>query len=75
MLGWNPSYSLCIAAIVLQTLADGTANPQEARSRPTIAKRIDNIFHLNERAQFVNQEFTWMSAGTPYVHPRIFHLP
>ncbi|KAJ7915239.1 hypothetical protein B0H13DRAFT_2324486 [Mycena leptocephala] len=68
MLGWNPSYWLCIAAIVLQTLADGTANPQEARSRPTISKRIyNNTFHLNERAQFVNQEFTWTAAGTPDV--------
>ncbi|KAJ7880650.1 hypothetical protein B0H13DRAFT_1891729 [Mycena leptocephala] len=68
MLGWNPSYWLCTAAIVLQTLADGTANPQEARSRPTIAKCIYNItFHLNERAQFVNQEFTLTAAGTPDV--------
>ncbi|KAJ7887733.1 hypothetical protein B0H13DRAFT_2342331 [Mycena leptocephala] len=63
MLGWNPSYSLCIAASVLQTLAAGTANPQEAR---TIAKRIDNItFPLDERAQFVAQRFTWASAGSP----------
>ncbi|KAJ7930402.1 hypothetical protein B0H13DRAFT_1858809 [Mycena leptocephala] len=61
MLGWNPSRSLCIAAIVLQTLADSTANtanPQKARSHRATAKRVDNsTFPLDERAQFVNQKF------------------
>ncbi|KAJ7865995.1 hypothetical protein B0H14DRAFT_3442553 [Mycena olivaceomarginata] len=65
MLGWNPSCSLCIAVIVLQTLAVGVANPQRARSHRPIAKRVDNsASHLNERAEFVNQEFTWYPNDT-----------
>jgi hypothetical protein len=76
MLGWNPSCLLCIAAIVLHTLAEGTENPQRARSDRAIAKRVDNsTSHLNETAEFINQEFTWYPNDTgPYVHPHIFHL-
>ncbi|KAJ7917391.1 hypothetical protein B0H13DRAFT_2322485 [Mycena leptocephala] len=64
MLGWNPSRSLYIAVIVLQTLADGTENPQKARNHRTTAKRVDNsTSHLDKRAQFVNQKFTWFNSG------------